>query len=97
MTTWFENEHGLWCPSCGYHVAHAEQVEAADRESPEECRQCGFPDDGEKMARYHCDDEDYVDPDDEDDFDCGRYWIKGEGWFCPKQGSEECDWDCPHS
>lgn len=34
--------------------------------------------------------------DEDEEFDCARFWTEG-GWFCPKQGSEECDWECPHS
>jgi hypothetical protein len=52
------------------------------------------------------DDDDRYDPriDDQDDgldengnfkFECPRYFIKGEGWYCPLIGTEECDWDCP--
>jgi hypothetical protein len=44
-------------------------------------------------------DEDFFDddPDGEDfEFDCPRFWTP-EGWFCPAQGSEDCDWECPHS
>ncbi len=32
----------------------------------------------------------------EDEFDCPRFPTP-DGMFCPKQGSEECDWDCPWS
>lgn len=55
---------------------------------------------GDYAETYHGapqhEDEDNYDPDDED-FDCPRFWIEGEGWFCPAQGSEDCDWECPYS
>lgn len=48
---------------------------------------------------YHDD----LDDDGEDmAFDCPRWWVpdafdgKG-GWYCPAQGSEDCDWECPYS
>lgn len=46
---------------------------------------------------------DYLDEDHRDDgldedgnipFECSRFWIKGEGWYCPMAGAEECDWEC---
>ena len=45
MTTsiWSENEHGLWCPACGFCIAAPWNM-SDDCQSPETCRQCGFPD-----------------------------------------------------
>lgn len=48
-------------------------------------------------------DDDYYDNDEpEDEFEeallsCGRFYEEGEGWYCSKAGSEECDWSCPFS
>lgn len=52
-------------------------------------------------ARQPVDDGDFADlPDTVDlmeggglSFDCPAFW-EGSGWFCPKQGSKECDWEC---
>jgi hypothetical protein len=43
------------------------------------------------------DQDDGLDEDGNIKFECARFWIagKGGGWFCPLQGSEECDWECP--
>jgi hypothetical protein len=50
------------------------------------------------------DDDPYDYLDDEDDepdnfgFECPAFWVGDEstgGWYCPMQGSEDCDWDCP--
>lgn len=48
---WTENEHGLWCPSCGELIAAPWNMDD-DYVPPDECRTCGFPDDAEKMAEY---------------------------------------------
>jgi len=43
---------------------------------------------------------DEFDPDEDDgedlEFDCPRF-LTSEGWYCPAQGSEGCDWECPYS
>jgi hypothetical protein len=58
MTDFMRNEHGLWCPSCGELLAGPGGTDEEGLE-PDECRVCGFPDNIEKMADYHCgDDED---------------------------------------
>jgi hypothetical protein len=54
---WFQNEYGLWCGSCGEHIAAAWHLEDEAYVPPESCRTCGFPDDGEAMAEYHCGEE----------------------------------------
>lgn len=47
---------------------------------------------------------DYLDDKDDEPeefgFECAAYWIEGKGggaghWYCPIQGTEDCDWDCP--
>lgn len=45
---WDVNEYGCWCPSCGDLLDHDPEAEI----TREECRQCGFPDDHEKMMEY---------------------------------------------
>lgn len=51
------------------------------------------------MTEPH-DDYEYDDSEQDDggepEFDCPRFWTL-EGWFCPAQGSEDCDWECPYS
>lgn len=49
------NECGLWCPSCGDLIAALHSIDEF-YQAPGECRQCGFPDDIEAMADYHCGD-----------------------------------------
>lgn len=62
---WDENEHGLWCVACGYHIAARWTMdEDDDFEPPLTCRQCGFPD-FEDGTGYFTDDE--VEEDDFDD------------------------------
>ena len=47
---------------------------------------------------YAPDDEDGDSSEDEDPYpDCGRWFDPVLGEQCTKAGSEECDWDCPHS
>lgn len=41
---WEQNEFGLWCPLCGNHIARADECEEDDYKAPEQCRDCGFPD-----------------------------------------------------
>ena len=41
---WEQNEHGLWCPVCGNHIAAPWHLEDDDYMPPETCPQCGFPD-----------------------------------------------------
>lgn len=42
---WDQNEYGLWCPACGYHIATTRELdEEADFIGPGACRQCGYPD-----------------------------------------------------
>ena len=43
---WELNQHGYWCSSCGYLVAHRDS-----EVQPQDCRQCGFPDPG-AVAEY---------------------------------------------
>lgn len=88
---WMLNEHGHWCSCCGYLVAGPD---AGEGSLPEECSQCGFPD-AEAVADYHFGPDDDQD-EDTNEFDCPPFWTP-EGWFCPAQGSEDCDWECPHS
>lgn len=40
----YRNEHGLWCPCCGNHIAASWTMEEEDYEPPMICKQCGFPD-----------------------------------------------------
>lgn len=90
MTAWSVNKDGYWCGCCGNLVARIDS-----EIQPESCRQCGFPD-PDAVAAYHgFDDDDSGDHDVEDDGwdDCG---LMPDG-SCSKAGSEECDWDCPHS
>ena len=50
MTEWANvNEDGIWCPHCGHHVAAPWSVDE-DWTEPDECRECGFPEDIDKMA-----------------------------------------------
>lgn len=53
---WEENEHGLWCPSCGEIIAAPWNMEAEDFEPPETCKTCGFPDFEDGM-RYFIDED----------------------------------------
>lgn len=96
-TIWSRNEHGLWCECCGNLIASPRTADADDYQAPEQCGQCGFPD-PESVAAYHFGDEDDsddgLDEDGNPPFECARFWIKGEGWYCPMAGSEECDWEC---
>lgn len=42
---WSENEHGLWCPACGYHIAAPWTLEdEEDYVPPDSCKECGYPD-----------------------------------------------------
>lgn len=41
---WDQNEHGLWCPVCGNHIAAIWNLEEEGYEPPDACNQCGFPD-----------------------------------------------------
>ena len=52
-----QNEHGVWCPSCGELIANGDQVDD-DWMEPDECRVCGFPEDIEAMADFHLGDAD---------------------------------------
>lgn len=40
---WERNEHGLWCPACGEHIAAPWNMDD-DYRPPESCKTCGFPD-----------------------------------------------------
>jgi Zn finger protein HypA/HybF involved in hydrogenase expression len=53
--SWYSvNESGTWCNACGHMLARQLQDYEGD-----ECPECGFPEDGEKMAAYFAgDDED---------------------------------------
>ncbi|MDP1738878.1 MAG: hypothetical protein Q8L23_15735 [Caulobacter sp.] len=44
-TPWAANEHGLWCPACGHHIAAPWNIDD-DYVAPESCRECGFPEFG---------------------------------------------------
>ena len=44
------NEHGTWCPSCGELLSNRDE----DFDPEGECPTCGFPDDIEKVAQFHC-------------------------------------------
>lgn len=48
MDSFIHNEHGVWCPHCGECVSGAEDFA--------NCPTCGFPDDIDAMADYHCGD-----------------------------------------
>jgi len=37
------NEHGIWCPLCGAHIAAPHNIDET-YVPPEVCAQCGFPD-----------------------------------------------------
>lgn len=93
---WSMSDGALWCPSCGDRVC----LDDSDH-VPDECRQCGFPD-PESVADYHCG------PDDDDGLCecCGETWDKCRNNFdcgmlpdgtCTLAGTEDCDWECPHS
>jgi hypothetical protein len=41
------------------------------------------------------DDHDWVEDDEEDGQDCGRWYDGKLNYQCLKAGSEECDWHCP--
>lgn len=43
ISHWDGNEHGLWCPACGNHIAAPWRMDEPDFEPPESCKQCGFP------------------------------------------------------
>ena len=49
-----QNEHGIWCPSCGDLLVAGWHMSGDDWEEPTECKVCGYPDDLEAMAEYHC-------------------------------------------
>ena len=85
---WHLNEHGHWCPSCGDRVGRASASEDA---LPDSCRCCGFPD-LDAVAAYHAPDDD-EDGSPEFEFDCG---LMPDG-TCQLAGTEDCDWECPHS
>lgn len=90
MSDWMLNDDGYWCPSCGELIARPETAQAGFL--PEECRECGFPDDV-LVAAYHtgagtCDD--FDEDEDEDYIDCGL----GPDGQCSQAGSEYCDWTC---
>lgn len=57
MSQFTHNDHGTWCPSCGDLLAGAGGVDE-DGIEPDECPTCGYPDDLEKMADYHCGEDD---------------------------------------
>lgn len=40
-TTWDANEHGLWCPVCGWHVAPVHFFDDEDFQPTLFCRECG--------------------------------------------------------
>lgn len=40
---WEHNDHGLWCPACGEHIAAPWNIDD-DYEPPDACKTCGFPD-----------------------------------------------------
>lgn len=40
---WEENEHGMWCPACGNHIAASWSLDEPGYTPPETCRDCGFP------------------------------------------------------
>lgn len=44
---WDENEHGLWCPNCGNHIAAPWNLEDEDFTPPESCKGCGYPEFGQ--------------------------------------------------
>lgn len=82
MSSFTQNEHGLWCPSCGERLAGPALVDEEGLE-PEECRVCGFPEDIEKMAEYHCGDDDEVacrvcGCTDSHACDGGCYWVEDD-------------------
>lgn len=41
---WAFNDHGAWCPACGYLIADAAAELDPGHYWPFSCRQCGFPD-----------------------------------------------------
>lgn len=48
------------------------------------------------MGEHDYDDrDDFADDGEDMAFDCPAFWTP-EGWYCPAQGSEECDWECPY-
>lgn len=49
------NEHGAWCPVCGDLVASSFQMEDEDFIVPSVCRQCGFPDEIDRAAKWAAD------------------------------------------
>lgn len=47
---------------------------------------------------YYLDhDDDGLDADGNHVFECAAFPVEGGGLYCPLQGSEECDWECPLS
>lgn len=52
-------------------------------------------DPGQRYDEMDFDQDDDLDEDGNPKFECARFWIKGEGWYCPMAGTEECDWECP--
>ena len=48
---------------------------------------------GDDPSRNH---DDSLDENGNFKFECARFWIKSEGWYCPMAGTEECDWECPN-
>ena len=86
---WTPNDGLLWCPSCGAIIGRPEDF---DDGTPDECRDCGFPDDTEAMADYHLGDDDEDDGWDDGWDDCG---LMPDG-TCMNAGTEWCAWACPH-
>lgn len=43
QTPWDVNDHGLWCPSCGWLAAPPWFFDDEDFTPPESCRECGYP------------------------------------------------------
>jgi len=41
---WTQNEHGIWCPACGELIRPEWNIPDDERELPETCKTCGFPD-----------------------------------------------------
>ena len=49
---WQENEHGMWCPACGNHIAAVSKLDQPGYTPPDTCRHCGFP--GQANADQVC-------------------------------------------
>lgn len=45
---WTTNEYGHWCPSCGELLSSESDWEGTYGD----CKTCGYPEDGERMAEY---------------------------------------------